>query len=135
MGEAELSEEGGRAMINAYLVSDIVCIAVIIIGPLAAWSKIADTRRLLKSYGGIYDCSCHYKPVPRTFRQVANLSGGYLRTFDFCHYFIFGSYPDESETFSETGAVYVFPRGDDPGYETTLAELAERGIMLGSDGE
>lgn len=72
-----------------------------------------------------------------SFREVANLSGGYMRPVSSglplvadTYYFVYGSYPDGCLEFAPTGAVYVFPHGDDLGYDTTLAELAERGILL-----
>lgn len=71
------------------------------------------------------------------FREVTNLSGGYMKPVSSglplvadSYYFVYGSYPSGSGKFAPTGVVYVYPRGDDPGYETTLAELAERGILL-----
>lgn len=95
------------------------------------WNNAQKTQTLIKDFSannGKVISGYNYK-------AVVNLANGYNVDVNGVHYFVFGTYPEGTTTFTpatltKSGNVYVYPHGSTPGTYTTVSQLASQGITV-----
>ena len=95
------------------------------------WNNAQKTQTLIKDFSA--NNGQTYSGY--NYKAVVDLANGYNTSVNGIHYFVFGTYPAGSTTFSpatltKSGNVYVYPHGSTPGTYTTVAALAANGITV-----
>ena len=95
------------------------------------WNNAQKTQTLIKDFSA--NNGQTYSGY--NYKAVVDLANGYNTEVNGVHYFVFGTYPKGTTTFTpatitKSGNVFQYPTATSPGIYTSVAALAAKGITV-----